>query len=84
MSTYWPSAANQCGLCQDFFHRQFHERLPQMERERHQGQDVGKLQGALRRNSPPAQAYTGGGSAANSGYHAANAAVGQAEDQMAE
>jgi hypothetical protein len=55
-----------------------------MERELHCGQDVGKLQGALCRSSPSAQADTGGGSAENSGYHAANADVGQTEDQMAE
>jgi hypothetical protein len=33
MSNYWPPAADQRGLCQDFFHRQFHERMSQMERE---------------------------------------------------
>jgi hypothetical protein len=24
-STYWPSAANKCGICQDFCHMQLHE-----------------------------------------------------------
>jgi hypothetical protein len=46
-------------------------------------QDVSKLQGALCSSSSPVQA-DGGGSADNSGYHAANAAFGQTEYQMAE
>jgi hypothetical protein len=62
---------------------QFHERLSQMEREGHCGHDVGNLQGTLHRSSPPAQADAGV-SAANSGYHVENAAVGQTEDQKAE
>jgi hypothetical protein len=45
---------------------------------------VGKLQGALCSISSPAQVDAGGGSAANSGYHAANADIVQTEDQMVE
>jgi hypothetical protein len=55
-----PFTAYQCGLCQYFCHMQFHERLPHMELEGYCGQDVGKLQGALRRSSPPAQSDAGG------------------------
>jgi hypothetical protein len=51
---------NKCGICQDFFHMQLHERLPQMEREGHCGKDMGKLQGTLRRSSSAAQADAGG------------------------
>jgi hypothetical protein len=34
-NNYWPPIANQRGLRQDFCHRQFHQRLPQMEQEGH-------------------------------------------------
>jgi hypothetical protein len=51
MSNYWPPAANQRGICQDFATGKF------------------TMQG---------------GSATNSGYHAANTDVGQTEDQMVE
>jgi hypothetical protein len=59
-STYWPSAANRCGICQYFCHMQLHERLPQMEREGHCGKDMDKLQGTLCRSSSAAQADAGG------------------------
>jgi hypothetical protein len=55
---------------------QLHERLPQMEREGH----CGKNFAAAHRQYKQKQ----GEPAANSGYHAANAAVGQTEDQMLE
>jgi hypothetical protein len=54
-----------------------------MERKVNCGQYLGKLQGALCSSSSPTQADAGG-SATNSSYHAANADVGQTEDQMAE
>jgi hypothetical protein len=82
-NTYWPSAANQCGLYQYFCHMQLHERLSQMEREGLCEQEVGKLQGTLRCSSPSAQSDAGG-SSSNSGYHATHAAVGQTEDPIAE
>jgi hypothetical protein len=44
---------------------------------------LGTIQGSLLRRTPSAQTNAGG-SAATSGYHSANAAVGQTEDQMDE